>query len=194
MTVLQTGTRTPVLPVPRRAADDVLPTPPPAVSRAGAYQRVLHRVVRRELRLLAGLLDWAPAAEPARTRTLTGHADLVGRLLLAHHRVERDALWPALVAAVPDGDAAPARAAVAAWSVRSARIDAQVRDLATAGRQWAVAGTPAARDVVGPRLPTAGRRRRRAHRGGGAGPAAAAGRAPGRRPLGRDRRGRLAAG
>jgi hypothetical protein len=29
-----------------------------------------------------------------------------------------------------------------------ARIDAQVRDLATAARQWEVAGTPAARDVV----------------------------------------------
>ena len=43
---------------------------------------------------------------------------------------------------------AAVRAAVADWSVRSARIDAQVRDLATAARQWMVAGTPAARDVV----------------------------------------------
>ena len=146
MTVVQTGTAAPVLPVPRPAADDVRTTPRPPGSRAGAYQRVLHRVVRRELRLLADLLDRAPAAEPARTRALTGHADLVGRLLLAHHRVERDALWPALVAAVPDD--APARTAVADWTSRSARIDAQVRDLATAGRQWAVAGTPAARDVV----------------------------------------------
>jgi hypothetical protein len=148
MTTAQTATRTPVLPVPRPAADDVLPAPRPPGSRAGAYQRVLHRVVRRELRLLAGLLDWAPAAEPARTRTLTGHADLVGRLLLAHHRVERDALWPALMAAVPEEHAAPARAAVADWSARSARIDAQVRDLGTACRQWAVAGTLAARDAV----------------------------------------------
>jgi hypothetical protein len=60
MTVVQTGTRTPVLPVPRRAAHDVLPASQPPGSRAGAYQRVLHRVVRRELRLLAGLLDRAP--------------------------------------------------------------------------------------------------------------------------------------
>lgn len=148
MTTAQVATGAPVLPVPRRAADDLPTTRTPSSSRAGAYQRVLHRVVRRELHLLAGLLDWAPAAEPARTRTLTGHADLVGRLLIAHHRVERDALWPALMAAVPDERAAPARAGVADWSARSARIDAQVRDLATAGRQWAVAGTPAARDVV----------------------------------------------
>lgn len=146
MTVVQTGT--PVLPVPRPPADDVRTAPRPPGSRAGGYQRVLHRVVRRELRMLADLLAWAPAAEPARTRALTGHADLVGRLLLAHHRVERDALWPALMSAVPDEQAALARAAVADWSDGSARIDAQVRDLATAGRQWAVAGTPAARDVV----------------------------------------------
>ncbi|SDF07606.1 Hemerythrin HHE cation binding domain-containing protein [Blastococcus aurantiacus] len=148
MTAVQVRTGTPALPLPRGAADDVLPAPPAPGSRAGAHQRVLHQVVRRELRLLADLLGWAPAAEPRRTRTLTGHADLVGRLLLAHHRLERDALWPALVDAVPDEHAAAVRAAVADWSVRSARIDAQVRDLATAARQWAVAGTPAARDVV----------------------------------------------
>ncbi|RBY76245.1 hemerythrin domain-containing protein [Blastococcus sp. TF02-09] len=148
MTTAQAGTATRVLPVPRRAVDDVLPAPRPPGSRAGSYQRVLHGRVRRELRVLADLLCWAPADEPARTRALTVHADLVGRLLLAHHRLEREELWPALVAAVPDGQAAPARAAVADWSARSARIDAQVRDLGTAARQWAVAGTPAARDVV----------------------------------------------
>lgn len=148
MTTAQVAAGTPVLPVPRRAADDVLTAPPPSGSRAGAYQRVLHRVIRRELRLLADLLDRAPAAEPARTRTLTAHADLVGRVLLAHQRVERDALWPALVAAVPDGHRSRVRTAVADWAVRSARIDAQVRDLATAARQWTVTGTPAARDVV----------------------------------------------
>ena len=144
MTTAQVVTR--VLPVPRRAADDVPTAPRLPGSRAGAYQRVLHRVLRRELRLLADLVSWAPGAEPARTRTLTRHADLVGRLLLAHHRVERDVLWPELVAAVPDD--ASARTAVADWAVRAARIDAQVRDLATAARQWGVAGTPAARDVV----------------------------------------------
>ena len=146
MTVVQIATRTPVLPVPRRAADDLPSGSSTPESRAGAYQRVLHRLLRRELRLLAGLISWAPSAEAARTRTLTRHSDLVGRLLLAHHRVERDVLWPALVAAVPDD--ASARTAVADWAVRAARIDAQVRDLATAARQWEVAATPAARDVV----------------------------------------------
>jgi hypothetical protein len=150
MTVVQAGTDTAVLPAPRPAADDrVAGSARPAPdSRAGAYQRVLHQAVRRELRLLGDLLSWAPAAEAARTRTLTGHADLLGRLLLAHHRLERDALWPALLDVVPDERVPALRSAIADWAVRSARIDAQVRDLATAARQWAVTGTPAARDAL----------------------------------------------
>lgn len=152
MTAVQVGTAVPVLPVPRAPADDAPAVPGAAPcatgSRATASQRVAHQLVRRELRLLAELVSWAPPAEPARTRTLTLHLDLVSRLLLAHHRMERDALWPALLAAVPAGDEAELRAAVAGWTERAARIDAQVRDLATASRQWAVAGTATARDAV----------------------------------------------
>jgi hypothetical protein len=151
MTAAQIGTATPVLPVPRAPADDAVSVPTtvaPRVSRAAAYQRVLHHLVRRELRLLADLLSWAPPAEPARTRILTTHADLVSRVLLAHHRLERDVLWPALVGAVPAQQQADLREAVADWTVPAARIDSQVRDLATAARQWAVTGTGAARDAL----------------------------------------------
>ncbi|MDT0276611.1 hemerythrin domain-containing protein [Blastococcus goldschmidtiae] len=150
MTAVQAAAGTSVLPVPRRPGDDGRPgsrrVPPDPGSAAGAAQRVVHQVLRRELHLLAELVSWAPPAEAARTRALTGHADLVGRLLLAHHRLERDVLWPALLGAVPDGGQAPLRTAVADWTVRAGRIDAAVRDLGTAARQWAVAGTPAARD------------------------------------------------
>ncbi|MGY2128559.1 hemerythrin domain-containing protein [Blastococcus sp. SYSU DS0617] len=150
MTAVQAAAGTSVLPVPRRPGDDVPPgsrrVPPAPSSAAGASQRVLHQVVRRELHLLADLLTWAPPADPARTRALTAHADLVGRLLLAQHRLERDALWPALLGAVPEGRQAPLRSAVADWTARAGRIDSAVRDLGTAARQWAVAGTPAARD------------------------------------------------
>lgn len=150
MTAVRATAGTSVLPVPRRPADDagarVRPVPPDRGGAAGAAQRVLHQVLRRELRLLSDLLSWAPPAEPARTRALAGHADLVGRVLLAQHRLERDALWPALLAAVPEGRRAALRAAVADWTVRAGRIDSAARDLSTAARQWAVAGTPAARD------------------------------------------------
>lgn len=108
---------------------------------------MLHQVARRELRLLADLASWAPPAEPARTAALTGHADLVARVLLHHHEVERSAVWPALLAAVPAADADAVRAAVGDWTARCARIDAVLRDLSTAARQWAVAGTATARDA-----------------------------------------------
>lgn len=153
MTAVQVATATPVIPVPRAAADDTGAHPgngtvPPPGSRAAASQRVVHQVVRRELRTLADLLAWAPPAEPRRTRALSRHADLVSRLLLAHHRLERDALWPALADAVPERCRAELRDAVADWTVRAARIDSSVRDLATAARQWAVAGSSEARDAL----------------------------------------------
>lgn len=133
-----------LIPAPRAAADDTAArttAPPSAACRAAAYQRVLHQLVRRELRLLADLAVWAPADEAERTATLTRHADLVGRVLLHHHRVEREAVWPALLRAAPEA----AREAVDDWTARCARIDHMLRDVATAARQWQVAGTVQAR-------------------------------------------------
>jgi hypothetical protein len=120
-----------------------LPAPAPT-SRAVAYQRVLHQLVRRELRLLAELSTWAPTAEPGRIQAITHHAELIGRVVLHHHRVERDLLWPALQRALPGDDGLRDR--VADWTACCARIDHMLRDLATAARQWAVAGTCSARD------------------------------------------------
>src|SRR3569833_1982099 len=82
--------------LPRSAGPEVESRSPAPVSRAVAYQRVLHQLVRRELRLLADLSTWAPGADPARTQALPRHAELIGRVMLHHHRVERDLLWPAL--------------------------------------------------------------------------------------------------
>jgi hypothetical protein len=119
----------------------------PATTRAGDSQRVLHRLVRRELRLLAELSAWAPAGDTARSAALTRHADLLGRVLLGHHAMERDLLWPALLRALPADLAGPARDRVADWTARCAAVDNRLRDLSTAARQWAVAGTPSARDA-----------------------------------------------
>src|SRR4051812_2417845 len=137
------------------------PAPAP-VSRAVAYQRVLHQLVRRELRLLADLSTWAPADEGGRTEALTRHAELIGRVMLHHHRVERDLLWPALQRALPEDDALRDR--VADWTARCARIDDMLRDLATAARQWAVARRPVRRHAPRPaprRGGVGGRRPRR---------------------------------
>jgi hypothetical protein len=131
--------------LPRSAVPVVVAAPSP--TRAIAYERVLHRLVRRELRLLADLSAWAAPDDAPRTAALTAHADLVGRLLLQHHAAERDRIWPALLRALPAGDAEPARARVADWTGRCARLDHLLRDLSTAARQWAVAGTTPARDA-----------------------------------------------
>ncbi|HEV7212392.1 MAG TPA: hemerythrin domain-containing protein [Blastococcus sp.] len=140
-------TRSVVIPAPRSPADDARPAQPAPTCRAVAYQRVLHRLVRRELRLLAELAGWAAADEAGRTGALTRHADLIGRVLLHHHAVERDAVWPALVDAVPREKAAEVRAVVDDWTARCARIDHMLRDVSTAARQWAVASTHPAREA-----------------------------------------------
>ncbi|MGY1824283.1 hemerythrin domain-containing protein [Geodermatophilus sp. SYSU D00079] len=134
-------------PAPPTAAA-AAPTPAPGTpGPAEAHQRVLHQLVRRELHLLAELATWAPADEADRTRALTRHADLVGRLLLQHHATERDRLWPALLRALPADRSAVARRRVAEWTARTAGLDCRLRDLSTAARQWVVAGTGAARDA-----------------------------------------------
>jgi hypothetical protein len=134
-------------PTPRSAAPAAVPSAGGNRSRAVAYERVLHQVVRRELRLLAELSTWAPAGDTERSQTLTRHAHLLGRLLLQHHTTERELLWPALLAAVPADRAADARRRVDDWTAHVAGLDHRLRDLSTAARQWAVAGTGKARDV-----------------------------------------------
>jgi hypothetical protein len=98
--------------------------------------------VRHGLPLLADLGSWAPADEKARSTALARHAELISRVLLHHHTVERQAVWPALLRAAP-----AARDAVDAWTVRCARIDRMLRDAVTAARQWQVAGTVPARNA-----------------------------------------------
>ena len=134
------------IPAPRTALDDDAVRPPqhsaPGAGRAAAYQRVLHQLVRRELRVLADVAVWAPADEEHRIAELTRHAELISRVLLHHHTVERESVWPALLRAVPE-----ARDTVAGWTDRCARIDNMLRDVATAARQWRVAAARPARDA-----------------------------------------------
>jgi hypothetical protein len=133
-----------LLPAERRTTDRSAPA---GSVRAAAYERVLHQLVRRELRMLGELAAWADPADADHTAALTRHADLVARVLIHHHSVERELLWPALLRVVPDDQRSTAREDVDAWTARSARVDAALRDLGTVARQWAVAGTACARDA-----------------------------------------------
>lgn len=133
-----------LIPSPRPPGDDAAArtgAPAGAGCAAVGYQRVLHQLVRRELRLLAELAGWAGCDDAGRTASLARHAGLIGRLLLHHHRLERDAVWPALLATAPAGTGP----AVDACTARCADVDRMIRDVATAARQWEAAGTASAR-------------------------------------------------
>jgi hypothetical protein len=138
--------RSPVSGAARTGRTDPASADHPA-GRAVAYQRVLHQLVRREWRLLGELAAWAPAGDAGRATTLIRHADLIGRVLLHHHAVERDAVWPALVRAAPGDRTDAVRSAVDDWTGRCARLDRMLRDVSTAGRQWQVTGAVKARDA-----------------------------------------------
>jgi hypothetical protein len=146
---------TSLIPAPRAPLTGAVRTGPAQTSarvdrpacRAVAYQRVLHQVVRREWRLLGELASWAPAGEAERIATLTRHAELMGRVLLHHHTVERDSVWPALLRAVPADRSDAVRADLDDWTGRCARLDRMVRDVSTAARQWQVTGAVHARNV-----------------------------------------------
>ena len=140
MTAVLPGPTAVPIPTPRPPSEPMTRSTP-----AVGYQRVLHQMVRRELRLLAGLASWAPADDAVRTAEITRHADLIARVLLQHHATERDLLWPALFRSLPDPEAG--RDVVAGWTSRTALLDHNLRDLSTVARQWAVAGTPPARDA-----------------------------------------------
>jgi Hemerythrin HHE cation binding domain len=128
------------IPTPRLPSEPTTRSTP-----AVAYQRVIHQLVRREFRLLAGLASWAPVDDAVRTAELTRHADLMARVLLQHHATERELLWPALFRGLPDPEAA--RDVVGEWTSRTALLDHTLRDLSTIARQWAVAETAPARDA-----------------------------------------------
>ncbi len=134
---------TPRIPTPRAP---MTPAPRPNTP-AVAYQRVLHRTVRREFRLLADLASWATPDDASRAADLTAHADLIARVLLQHHATERQLLWPALFRHVPDAEQDLARQQVADWTSRTALLDHTLRDLSMHARQWAVAQTEPGRDA-----------------------------------------------
>jgi hypothetical protein len=132
----------PFIPTPRVSTETL-----PRRTAAVGYEEVLHRMVRREFRLLAELARWGQPDDAERTAELTKHADLIGRVVLQHHAAERAHLWPALFRHVPAAEQDAVRAVVAEWTSRAALLDHSLRDLSTIARQWAVATTVPARNA-----------------------------------------------
>ena len=153
MTAAAVRSTTAGIPTPRAAGDDRAAATDHAVpdtlsiSAAVAYQRVLHQLVRRELRLLADLAAWAPADDAHRIADFARHAHLIGQVLLHHHATEKDAIWPALRRTVPARREAELTRALDDWTTGCGQIDHMLRAVDTAARQWSVALTPPARDA-----------------------------------------------
>ncbi|MGW2618481.1 hemerythrin domain-containing protein [Streptomyces sp. NPDC001500] len=72
---------------------------------------VLHRVFRREIPLLADLIEAAAPDDPRCTAVLADHLDLVLGALGEHHEGEDDLLWPKLRERAAPGDSVVARMA-----------------------------------------------------------------------------------
>ncbi|MEU3498692.1 hemerythrin domain-containing protein [Kitasatospora cineracea] len=70
---------------------------------------VLHRVFRREIPLLADLIEAAAPGDRRRTAVLADHLDLVLGALGEHHEGEDDLLWPKLRERAAPGDDVVAR-------------------------------------------------------------------------------------
>ncbi|MFF9819601.1 hemerythrin domain-containing protein [Streptomyces sp. NPDC014006] len=72
---------------------------------------VLHRVFRREIPLLADLIEAAPPGDGQRVSTIADHLDLILGALREHHEGEDDLLWPKLRERAVPGDDVVARMA-----------------------------------------------------------------------------------
>jgi hemerythrin-like domain-containing protein len=104
---------------------------------------VVHRVFRREFRLLAELVAEVAPGDTARAQVLSGHfADL--RLgLHNHHTGEDELLWPLLLARV-DLDAE----VVLRMEAQHERVSASLSNTAAAMHAWAVAVDEGRRDAL----------------------------------------------
>ncbi|MFJ9721520.1 hemerythrin domain-containing protein [Streptomyces sp. NPDC101209] len=96
---------------------------------------ILHRVFRREIPLLADLIEAAPDGDQRRTATLAGHLDLILGALGEHHDGEDDLLWPKLrERAVVGGDV------VARMAEQHEAIAGALAEATQLSHQWRVTG------------------------------------------------------
>ncbi|MFJ5228430.1 hemerythrin domain-containing protein [Kitasatospora sp. NPDC088391] len=85
---------------------------------------VLHRVFRREVPLLADLVEAAAPDDRRRAAVLADHLDLVLGALGEHHEGEDDLLWPKLRERAAPGDGVVARMADQHEAVAGALVEA----------------------------------------------------------------------
>jgi hemerythrin-like domain-containing protein len=99
---------------------------------------VVHRVFRRELRLLPELVRAVPAGDTARAAVLARHARLVCAGLHMHHTGEDEVLWPLLL-----DRAAPSSELVYRMESQHHRVEDLLARLTPALERWQAEARPA---------------------------------------------------
>ncbi|SDF07352.1 Hemerythrin HHE cation binding domain-containing protein [Blastococcus aurantiacus] len=104
---------------------------------------VVHRVFRRELRLIPQLVREVAPGDTARARVLAGHARLVLRGLEGHHTSEDELLWPKLLErCTPDAEL------VHRMEAQHERVHDALEDLGPALDRWEAGARPAVSEEV----------------------------------------------
>jgi hemerythrin-like domain-containing protein len=99
---------------------------------------VVHRVFRRELRLIPELILATPRGALERAVTIAGHARLVLNGLHLHHTSEDDLLWPWLTERAPE-----AAAVIGRMESQHAVVEDLLGRIEPALRRWEVEARPA---------------------------------------------------
>ncbi|MGK5114246.1 hemerythrin domain-containing protein [Geodermatophilus sp. CPCC 205506] len=104
---------------------------------------VVHRVFRREFRLIPELARAVAPGDTARARVLAGHARMVLTGLHLHHTSEDELLWPKLLER-----AAPDAALVHRMEDQHSRVEQAIERLGPALDRWEAEARPAVTEEV----------------------------------------------
>jgi len=104
---------------------------------------VVHRVFRREFRLIPELVREVRPGDTARAKVIADHARLVLTGLHGHHTGEDELLWPKLLER-----AAPDAALVHRMEAQHERVDAAIQRIGPALDRWEAEARPAVSEEV----------------------------------------------
>jgi hemerythrin-like domain-containing protein len=112
---------------------------------------VVHRVFRREFRLLPALVRAVAPGDTARAAVVAGHARMILTGLHLHHTGEDELLWPKLLERCP-----PDAGLVHRMEAQHARVEAAIEHLGPALERWEAEARPAVSEEVASGLETLG--------------------------------------
>jgi hemerythrin-like domain-containing protein len=102
----------------------------------------VHRFLRREFRLLPGLVAGVAGGDVRRAAVVTDHLDFMATFLHHHHTAEDDVLWPVLLERVPD-ELAPL---VELMEAQHHRVDELLQEIGALAPAWRASAQVTERD------------------------------------------------